>query len=182
MPRKMSTKQAIPPARGKPGDVLPVRIVVDPTEETPVYYANHAEVSLSPHEISVSFVRVPSKLSSSRTKDAQVSGSLTFEPTVQVVIPPTLLPGLIKAMTITKDQYEEKCANTADVVKVQTTQSPHLVPAKEILSAVYAQIQAMRALGKTQVGTAEIARALGIHVAEVERTVAALRTKGVRRR
>jgi hypothetical protein len=53
--------------------------------------------------------------------------------------------------------------------------------ARKFEEAVYAHIQAVRALGKTQVGTAEIARALGISISDVEKTISALRVKGVKR-
>ena len=47
-------------------------------------------------------------------------------------------------------------------------------------SAVYAHIQALRGLGKTKTNTAEIARALGLSVLEVERVIGRLIEKDVR--
>ena len=38
-------------------------------------------------------------------------------------------------------------------------------------SAVYAHIQALRGLGKTETNTADIARALGLRILEVERAI-----------
>jgi DNA-binding MarR family transcriptional regulator len=52
--------------------------------------------------------------------------------------------------------------------------------AKSIESAVYAHIQAVRALGKTHINTAEIAEALGLPLSAVARTITALRQKGVK--
>ena len=52
---------------------------------------------------------------------------------------------------------------------------------KQIVAAVYAHIKAVRSLGRTGINTADIARALGLPLHEVERAVAALQTKGVRR-
>jgi hypothetical protein len=43
--------------------------------------------------------------------------------------------------------------------------------AKNIENAVYAHIQAIRALGKTRVNTVDIARALGLPLREVEKTI-----------
>jgi hypothetical protein len=51
---------------------------------------------------------------------------------------------------------------------------------KDIESAVYAHIQALRALGKTQVNTIEIARSLDLSLAIVEKVIADLRSKGVK--
>jgi predicted Rossmann fold nucleotide-binding protein DprA/Smf involved in DNA uptake len=54
------------------------------------------------------------------------------------------------------------------------------VETKKIESAVYAHIQALRALGRTQVEPQEIARALGLSVSQVQNTIAALKSKGVK--
>lgn len=52
--------------------------------------------------------------------------------------------------------------------------------AHKIEDAVYAHIQAMRALGRTRVNTAQIARALGLKTQVVDRAVSGLESKGVR--
>jgi hypothetical protein len=62
--------------------------------------------------------------------------------------------------------------------KVTTTTRAQ--PTRDVERAVYAYIQAVRALGKTKVETEEIARALGLGLSEVERTVKALRSRGVK--
>jgi hypothetical protein len=54
------------------------------------------------------------------------------------------------------------------------------VDGKKIESAVYAHIQAVRALGRTTINTTEVARALGLSLADVERTLSALRRRGVK--
>jgi hypothetical protein len=54
------------------------------------------------------------------------------------------------------------------------------VTPKQIENAVYAHIQAVRALGRTQIAPEEIARALGLSLSEVQGTIAALRQKGVK--
>jgi hypothetical protein len=52
--------------------------------------------------------------------------------------------------------------------------------APDIESAVYAHIQAVRALGKTKITPEEIAAALGISISDVRGTIDALKTKGVK--
>jgi hypothetical protein len=52
---------------------------------------------------------------------------------------------------------------------------------KNIEAAVYGYIQALRALGKTQINTAEIARALGIPISIVASVLPKLGEKGIRR-
>jgi hypothetical protein len=51
---------------------------------------------------------------------------------------------------------------------------------KNIESAVYAHIQAIRALGRTKTDTSEIARALGLTQSTVEETISSLTKKGVK--
>jgi Protein of unknown function (DUF3467) len=85
---------------------LPVRVVIDPSEEAAVYYANYAEVGFGQHEFVVSFARVPAKLNLEQIEEAK-GGTLRVEPSVQITIPPTLLPGLIRALSTMKDAYEK---------------------------------------------------------------------------
>lgn len=51
---------------------------------------------------------------------------------------------------------------------------------KSVENAVYAHIRAVRALGRTQINTTEIASALGLPVATVDETIEALRKKGIK--
>lgn len=67
------------------------------------------------------------------------------------------------------------------------TNAPPRKPKKSTLNdpagvegAVYAQIQALRALGRTSVNTTEIADALKLPISLVNETVARLRQKGVK--
>src|SRR5262249_14192311 len=83
-----------------------VRVILDPIDESSVYYANYVEVSFASHDCLLSFVRVPTKLSTAQTEEAK-GGTLKLGPIVQVIVPPTLVPGLIRALTTTKDGYEK---------------------------------------------------------------------------
>ena len=47
-------------------------------------------------------------------------------------------------------------------------------------NAIYSQIQALRALGRTRVETEEIGKALGVSVEKVNKAIASLRKRGVR--
>ncbi len=51
---------------------------------------------------------------------------------------------------------------------------------ESVQNAVYAHIRAIRALGRTQINTAEVADALLLSVAEVNRAISSLEKKGVR--
>jgi DNA-binding MarR family transcriptional regulator len=52
---------------------------------------------------------------------------------------------------------------------------------KKIETAVYTYIRALRSLGKTQVNTAEIAKALGLPISTVDSVLPKLSEKGIRR-
>jgi hypothetical protein len=76
-------------------------------------------------------------------------------------------------------------ATTASSVSVTTmvdypSSIRNKISNKDIESAVYAHIQAMRALRRTQVNTAEIATALRLRAEVVLRTIHALEAKGVK--
>jgi hypothetical protein len=98
--KKRARAAAIEPER------VPVRVLVDAVDESAVYYANYVECSFAPHECLLSFARVPAKLSVARTEEAK-GGTLRLEPLVQIIVPPTLMPGLIRALTTTKEGYEK---------------------------------------------------------------------------
>jgi hypothetical protein len=51
---------------------------------------------------------------------------------------------------------------------------------KNVENAIYAHLRALRALGKKQVNTAEIAEALGLGLSTVHRAIASLTKKGVK--
>jgi hypothetical protein len=78
---------------------------------------------------------------------------------------------------------------SSSAVQITSTGSPitigarhgHAVePSKNIENAVYAYIRAIRALGKTTINTADIAAALELAIADVDRTLSALKKKGVK--
>jgi hypothetical protein len=64
--------------------------------------------------------------------------------------------------------------------KSTVTVSARKISAKEVENAVYAHIQAVRALGKTKIAPEEIARALDLPVSAVEHSLSALQSKGVK--
>jgi hypothetical protein len=51
---------------------------------------------------------------------------------------------------------------------------------RNVENAVYGYIRAVRALGRTKISTAEVARALALSVSEVNSVLASLKGKGVR--
>lgn len=97
------TKKAAPVAEKTE---LAVRIVVEASQDTPTYYVNHAEIALGQHELALWFARLPTKPSRAETEEVRRSGEIVVDPEFQILIPPTLLPGLIEALGTTLSTYE----------------------------------------------------------------------------
>jgi hypothetical protein len=113
MPKKKKNARADAAVAATEPQQLPVKILIDPSEEQEVYYANYAEASFGQYECLVSFARVPTKLNSARTEEAK-GGTLRIEPLVQIMISPALLQGLIQALVITKESYERMSDQNRD--------------------------------------------------------------------
>jgi len=60
------------------------------------------------------------------------------------------------------------------VVRRQTQTS------KGVVNAVYGYIRAIRALGRTEINTSEIAEALSLSVSDVNRAISSLKRRGVK--
>ena len=84
-----------------------LKIMADPTDDTPSYYCNFVETVCSPHEMALNFVRVPTKLTAAQTEEAK-GGTLNLEPAVQVFFAPTLLPALVRALTVLRENFERQ--------------------------------------------------------------------------
>lgn len=82
----------------EPVQQIKVNISLEPSEDTPVYYANYAEVGQSQYDFGISFVRVPVKLPALLMAEARESGTMTLTPDIHVVVPHALVPGLIDAL------------------------------------------------------------------------------------
>ena len=89
-------------------EILGVKIVLETSEEIPSYYVNYAEVIHSRHEFGLYAVQLPTKLSTDSLEAARASGEIHIEPTLHLVVPPTLIPGLIDALETQKNSYEKE--------------------------------------------------------------------------
>lgn len=79
--------------------------------------------------------------------------------------------------TATTDQAE---INTAAGAATAAPAAPKFRSSANVEAAVYSYIRALRALGKKRVNTNEIAVALGLTTIEVDATLSALQSKGVK--
>jgi hypothetical protein len=80
---------------------------LEPIESAAVFYVNYIEVGNSPQDFSLWCGRMPSKLTPAKIEEIESIGALVIEPDVQLIIPTTLVPGLIKALITAKENYEK---------------------------------------------------------------------------
>src|ERR1700740_599565 len=88
-------------------ELLTATITAQVGEDTFTYYANYAEVACVPHDFAILFARVPAKLSPEKAEEAK-AGNLTLTSDVQIIVPTTLIDGLIRALTTQKAAYEQR--------------------------------------------------------------------------
>lgn len=93
---------------------LAARIVLDVGSDIPSYYINYADVAQSSHEFTLTVGKTPTRLSQQSIRDVQATGELHVEAMLQLILPPTLLPSLIKALTSQKDLYEHTFGTIRD--------------------------------------------------------------------
>ena len=82
-----------------------VKIVARP--DTPSYYVNYIGVSHTPYEFTLSVTKVPSPVSEEQMELVKAGKPLPLEAILQLVVPPLLVDGLIKALADQKQKYEE---------------------------------------------------------------------------
>lgn len=91
-----------------PADVqAQVKVSLEPSFETVPYYVNHIEVGHTRHEFTILAGRVPAKMSAERFAQIKETGLLQLEPDVTLMVAPTLLPGLIRALQTQQDKWEK---------------------------------------------------------------------------
>ncbi len=81
--------------------------IVQPDSPSP-YYSNFIEVTHSEYEFALSFAKLPSKLRPQQLLDIQGGEPLLLEPLLQIEIPTRLARGLVKALTIQIEAYEQR--------------------------------------------------------------------------
>jgi hypothetical protein len=84
-----------------------LRIVIDPNDAAPVYYVNFMEVANTPSDFSLLCVRLPPKLSDEKRREVMVKKEFHAEPDVILTFPTSIVPGLIRALTTQKENYEK---------------------------------------------------------------------------
>lgn len=96
-------------------EVLEYRPALSIDEDTLVYYANFAEVGHTHAEVSVTYGRVPAKVSADQIEEIRNGGTLTVSSFVQILVPIVVVPGLISALQLHLDQCSAATAITKDL-------------------------------------------------------------------
>ena len=76
-------------------------------DNSPEYYANHVEVSHSPHEFELVFARLNARLSEEKRSVLSTSGRLETDTLFRLVIPPSLLIDMLYVLNTQKEKYEK---------------------------------------------------------------------------
>ena len=111
---KRAKKAATPKAAAKP---TAVSVSVEASPDVPVYYINYAEISHGAHDFGMAVARVATKLPARVQEEALKSGRVVIEPILQLVMPPTIIPGLISALQRQREAYEKNFVPIQDVEK-----------------------------------------------------------------
>jgi hypothetical protein len=96
-------KSKAPPAP----PTMTVKVGLRVSDATATFYVNNAEVGSTTHDFTMMFSQMPAKVSPALFADAEKTGTLTMDASVQVVFPLTLMAGLIRALTAQKEAYEK---------------------------------------------------------------------------
>ncbi len=104
----MATVKSIKSGTKPPPSGLRVNIALQPSVDAQVFYSNFLEVAHGPHDLTIYGVRVPAKLRHSDMAAAVETGEMQLEPDFQIVISPTLAPGLIRALQAQVELWEKE--------------------------------------------------------------------------
>ena len=96
---------------------LIVKIALEPTDDIPLYYINHIEISHTRHDFSLSCAHVPTTFPTKVIDEAKHSGVITLQPLIRLIVPPTLIAGIIKALQAQKSKYEDSFGKIKDEIQ-----------------------------------------------------------------
>ena len=103
--RKKASKKA---GNGPSKTPLHARVTVNSSEGFTPLYANFAEASHSMYEFMITFGRIPTKVSPAQAATVRETGVLELEPEAQIMLPPNLVPALIRVLETEVAKYEEQ--------------------------------------------------------------------------
>jgi hypothetical protein len=105
--RNRSGVTSAPSPDGSQEETITTRVVVEDGDGRPIYI-NLVEISHSRHEFMMHCLQAPTRLTPTMREVIVSSGELRLSPIVTLLMPPTLLPGLIKALMRQMEKYEQQ--------------------------------------------------------------------------
>jgi hypothetical protein len=99
------------------------QVRMDVKSDTPSYYVNFIAVSHTAYDFTLSAAKIPSPLNLEQIELAKSGQQIPVEPILQLVIPPLLVDGLMKALTDQKTKHEKTFAQQ---VKNNELQHQHI--------------------------------------------------------
>jgi hypothetical protein len=98
---------------------------IDVNSDTPSYYVNFMAVSHTAYDFTLTVTKIPSPFTQEQSALAKSGKQIPVEPILQLVMPPLLIDGLIKALTDQKEKHEK---TVAQQVKNNEIQHEHVKP------------------------------------------------------
>ena len=105
--KAQAVKDVVAASAKETAETIAVRPVFDMEIDSPVYYVNHIEVASTRFEFSLICGRVPTKLTPKQVDELRDNKTLRLVPILQMLVSPTLVQGLIDALTLQKKNYEK---------------------------------------------------------------------------
>jgi hypothetical protein len=81
------------------------RVRLDVRPDTPTYYVNYVAVSHTPYGFTLTVTKIPSPPTPEQIELVKSGKPMPVEAILQIVIPPLLVDGLIKALADQKERY-----------------------------------------------------------------------------
>jgi hypothetical protein len=118
---KLAKSKAIAPKTKGPQEI---KLLLDLSDDTPIYYVNYFEVSQIPQEFGLLAARMPTKLSAQQQATAKENGILALAPMLQLVFAPALARSLIGALQIQLNLYEKNFGKITDLKQLTPNGKP----------------------------------------------------------
>jgi len=85
------------------------------SDSTAVFYVNNVEVGHTAYDFSLTCAKIPAKFSQMELDRIRATSQVELEAVVQIVVPVSLVPGLIRALTVQKEVFEQAYGQIYDV-------------------------------------------------------------------
>jgi hypothetical protein len=102
---------------------MTAHVQLDVKSDTPSYYVNYVAVSHTAYDLTLSVIKIPSPLSQELTEVTKSGKPMLLEPILQLILPPLLVDGLIKALVDQKEKHEKTLAQQ---VKNNASEHQHI--------------------------------------------------------